>query len=219
MFQLKICGVTSVDDACRAFELGADIVGLNFYQRSPRCLSVEVAKAIADHVPLAAGVFVNASADEIHHTVATVGLDWIQLHGDEPPEFLLQLDPQVPIIRAVKLGTGGLSEIVSELQACRELGRVPDAVLVDATVPGQYGGTGRTVDWDTLVDHHSQLQGVPLILAGGLHPENVAESVRIVQPAAVDTASGVESAPGVKDPTKMRVFLEEARAALEQHRK
>jgi phosphoribosylanthranilate isomerase len=119
------------------------------------------------------------------------------------------------VIRARRLDERGLPAIAEDLNACSELsGRKPDAVLVDAAVAGQFGGTGLTVDWHMLANYPTQLGNVPLILAGGLTSENVAEAIRIVHPHAVDVASGVESTPGKKDPAKMRDFVGAARAAF-----
>ncbi|MGI9430509.1 MAG: phosphoribosylanthranilate isomerase, partial [Bythopirellula sp.] len=110
----------------------------------------------------------------------------------------------------------GVAAIAEDLEACRSAGRVPQAVLVDAFTPGRYGGTGETVSWAGLVDYKKWLGDVPLILAGGLTPENVAEAIRTVRPYGVDTASGVESSPGVKDHQKMQSFISAAKSAFEQ---
>jgi phosphoribosylanthranilate isomerase len=162
------------------------------------------------------GLFVNASVEEIRNRVDLAQIDIIQIHGDEPPEFLTQLPKELPIIRARRMDDRGVAAIAEDIEACRAAGRVPDAVLVDAFTPGRYGGTGETVSWAGLADHPRWLGDVPLILAGGLTAENVAEAIRIVRPAGVDTASGVESSPGVKDPDKIRRFVEAAREALER---
>ena len=119
------------------------------------------------------------------------------------------------LIRARRVTDKGVAEIAADLEACDKCRRVPDAVLVDAAAPGQYGGTGTTFSWVGMADHHRWLHNVPLILAGGLTPDNVAEAIRIVRPAAVDVASGVESSPGKKDPVKVRDFVAAAQAAFE----
>jgi len=212
MFRIKICGVTTVNDARSAVQLGAEMIGLNFYANSPRYVSLEKAQTIATEVPLTTGVFVNASSTEINRIAANVGLDWVQLHGDEPPEMLADICSDLSIIRVRCLGEGGIGSIVDDLEACRVKGREPDAVLVDATVPGQYGGTGKTADWLALKNYRDWLGDVPLILAGGLQAKNVAEAMAAVWPTAVDTASGVESSPGVKDIAKMRAFIKAAQA-------
>ena len=206
MFRIKICGVTTVDDARAAVQMGAEMIGLNFFAGSPRYVSPEQAQAIADEIPQTTGVFVNASAEEINGIAESVGLDWVQLHGDEPPEMLADIRTNLPIIRVHCLGERGVEAIADDLEACRAKGRAPDAVLVDATVAGQYGGTGKTADWAALKNYGDWLGEVPLILAGGLRAENVGEAIAAVGPDAVDTASGVESSAGVKDAVKMQAF-------------
>ncbi|NOZ41131.1 MAG: phosphoribosylanthranilate isomerase [Planctomycetes bacterium] len=214
MFRIKICGVTTVDDACAAVQLGAEMIGLNFYAKSPRYVSPEQAQVIAAEIPQTTGVFVNASAEEINGIAKSVGLDWVQLHGDEPPELLADLRSDLPIIRVRCLDERGVGAIADDLEACRTRGREPAAYLVDATVPGQYGGTGKTADWAALKNYRDWLGEIPLILAGGLIAENVAEAIAVVRPDAVDTASGVESEPGVKDAGKMQTFCEASAAAF-----
>ncbi len=210
MFKIKICGVTSPEDACSAVRLGAEMIGLNFYANSPRYVSPEQALAIAAEVPKATGVFVNASAALINRLAESVGLQWVQLHGDEPPELLADIRTDLSIIRVRCLDERGVGAIVDDLESCRTKGRTPEALLVDASVPGQYGGTGKTADWAALKNYHDWLGDIPLILAGGLCASNVAEAISAVRPTAVDTASGVESSPGVKDTVKMQAFIEAA---------
>jgi len=240
MFRIKICGITRPEDALAVASSGADAIGLNFCQQSPRFVSADRARKIAAATggSLAkVGVFANATSGEIDRLCGAVGLDWVQLHGDEPPELLSELGAQ-KILRAFRLDDRGLGPIADYLDACRVAGRMPDAVLVDAHVAGQYGGTGRTVDWQALTNSNrdpaatesaSRLaigdrpadgvdskwrRGLPLVLAGGLTPDNVAEAIRTVRPDAVDTASGVESAPGLKDPDRCKRFIAAAREAL-----
>jgi len=202
-----------------AVDAGADAIGLNFYEKSPRFVKPEMARKIAAEISSVAtpvGLFVNHSAETIQSVCGEVGLHVVQLHGDEPPEFLGQLDHDrdYDIVRARRVSEKGLKEISEDLQACSDLsGFFPDAVLLDAESGGHYGGTGKTISWAGLADHHDQL-GVPLILAGGLTPENVAEAIRIVRPHGVDVASGVESSPGVKDKEKMQAFVAAAKAAF-----
>jgi phosphoribosylanthranilate isomerase len=219
--RIKVCGVTTPADARRAALLGADAVGLNFYPKSPRYVDVPGAEQILRALPPfveAAGVFVNQSLDDIlNRTVNPLGMrlqviqmhaDSHQAHGDSPGRADLYPFRVIPAFRL--RDRAHLEEITSYLDFCRENGRLPAAVLVDALVPGQYGGTGQTAPWDLLAGFEP---GVPLILAGGLTPENVAEAVRTVRPYGVDVASGVESAPGRKDPDKMRRFIANAREA------
>ncbi|WP_442482577.1 phosphoribosylanthranilate isomerase [Aeoliella sp. SH292] len=223
-FQIKVCGITRPTDGRVAFEAGADAIGLNFYAKSPRYVDAPTVEAMnlrslkrTVYRPFhQVGLFVNASVEEIRNRVDLAQIDIIQIHGDEPPEFLAQLPRDIPLIRARRMDDRGVAAIAEDIEACRAAGRVPDAVLVDAFTPGRYGGTGETVSWAGLADHSRWLGDVPLILAGGLTSENVAEAIRIVRPAGVDTASGVESSPGVKDPDKIRRFVEAAREALER---
>ncbi len=216
MFRIKICGVTSVADAQRAFDAGADAIGLNFYPGSSRFVSVEKARSITTEISSAIGVFVNSTADEINQIASEVALQGVQLHGDEPPGLLAEIDPALVLVRAYTLGSHGLAGIAESLNACRRAGRMPAAVLIDAAVEGQFGGTGQTADWEQLNDYPRHLGEIPLALAGGLNPKNIGAAIRKVQPHAVDVASGVESSPGVKDPVKLRSFINAAQAAYEE---
>lgn len=220
MFRIKICGVTSAADAQAAVEAGADAIGINFFPSSPRYVSASLARELvagAREDVRKVGVFVNATAASIRDTIQQTGLHFAQLHGNEPPEFLEQLDSDMPVIRVCRLGADGLDAIAADIAACRRATRVgPAALLIDAATPGMYGGSGVAVDWLRLADYRRWLGDVPLILAGGLKPENVAEAIRIVRPQAVDVASGVESTPGNKDRAKMRDFVAAARAAFSE---
>ena len=218
MFRIKICGVTRPEDVHVAAEAGADAVGLNFYANGPRFVEQSAAHALVDSIPLSVvkvGVFVNASVAEMEDTAARLGLDFLQLHGDEPPELVARLAPR-PIIRAFRLGEPGWQPIVAYVAACRSVGCEPAALLIDAHFAGLYGGTGKTADWDLVRTRPDELGELPVILAGGLTPENVAEAIATALPWSVDTASGVESAPGVKDHAKVREFVTQARTALEK---
>jgi len=218
MFKIKICGITDPEDGEAAVEAGADAIGLNFYHRSPRVVSVDRAIEIVHEGNIIAqrvGVFVNTPVDEIHRIAKAVGLAWVQLHGDEPPELLSKIEPQFNIIRVRRLDAGDdPTKISQDIAACQAAGRAPDAVLVDARTTDEYGGTGETVDWGALGDHKVWLGDIPLILAGGLRPDNVDEAILRVRPAAVDTASGVEKSPGRKDVQKMKTFVETAKEAF-----
>lgn len=238
MFRIKICGITGTEDARLAAGAGADAVGLNFYAKSPRCITLEKAREIVDAVPgevVKVGLFVNAPADEVCRTFDQLGLDLIQLHGDEPPAFLSALG-QRPVMRAFRLGPAGLnaprsveqgqlalgkSRVPDALESmgrylgsCEAMGTVPRLVLVDSHVQGKYGGTGQVADWRLLAEYPGGPLYPPLVLAGGLTPENVVLAIRSVRPAAVDTASGVESAPGRKDPEAVEAFVRAARRAF-----
>ena len=216
--KVKICGITSVEDAVRAAELGADAVGLNFYAGSPRFVSLESAGKIVRALPPfvePVGIFVNETMERIRETASNLGLRTFQWYGDEPAEFGQShaMEQTVPL-RVIPAFTvrdeKSLRTIAASLDRYRTLDRFPAAILVDAHVPGSYGGTGQTLPWELLADFRP---GVPLILAGGLTPDNVADAVRRVRPYAVDVASGVESRPGIKDSEKMRLFIERAKTA------
>jgi phosphoribosylanthranilate isomerase len=219
-FRVKICGITNVDDAFAAVEAGADAIGLNFFSGSRRCIGAAEAARIVQALGEQAcpvGIFVNAAADTIREIRNQTNVELVQLHGDEPPTFLKELRG-LPTIRVRRLGRDGMQAIESDLHECRRAsGFAPAAVLIDAAMTGEFGGTGRTADWDQIAAYREWLGDVPLILAGGLTPENVAEAIRIVEPYAVDVASGVESSPGKKDRAKMHDFIAAAQAAFASH--
>jgi phosphoribosylanthranilate isomerase len=210
--RIKICGITNEADASQAALLGADAVGLNFYARSPRCIPQSTAVSILRELPPfveAVGLFVNLPQPEVLETLEPLGrIRTFQWYGEqhEPADPF----PYQRIAAFSICDQQDLEAIMVYLARCRDGGFVPAAVLTDAHVPGQYGGTGRTPPWELLGDFRP---GVPLILAGGLTPENVAEAVRMVRPYAVDVASGVEQSPRRKDPEKMRRFVGNAREA------
>jgi phosphoribosylanthranilate isomerase len=215
LWRIKICGVTSVHDARAVAAAGADAIGLNFFPGSKRYVDVQQAIEIVDTLPSGlqkVGVFVNAAADEIRKIRQQVPLDLVQLHGEEPPESLKHLEGQA-IVRAFRCSATGLDPVVEYLQQCQELGSMPNFVLLDASEPGQYGGTGRTLDWSRLAPELARLRGVPWVLAGGLTADNVGRAIRQLRPAAVDTASGVEVEPGRKDPQLLQAFVRAAEQA------
>ena len=215
MFHAKICGITRVEDALAAAAAGADCIGLNFYPHSKRCVSESQARQIIAALPpgvLAVGLFVNAPTADVCRLFDQLFLSAIQLHGDEPPEYLAQLG-QRPVLKAFRYTVDGWSPLVAYLDRCRALNCLPRMVLVDAFQPGHYGGTGHTLDWSALTDWPQHLGELPLVLAGGLTAENVAAAIRTVRPTAIDTASGVESTPGIKDPARLQAFLSTARSA------
>jgi phosphoribosylanthranilate isomerase len=212
--RVKICGVTTPEDARMVAAAGADAIGLNFYPKSPRYIERAVAAAIFRTLPpFVEGVCVFAGETPermVEHMRRWERMWTIQAHGGRPEPtdvYPFRLIRAVPIENAANL-----AELTDYLAICRSAGQLQAglAVLVDARVAGQFGGTGQTAPWHLLADYRP---GVPLILAGGLTPENVAEAVRVVRPYAVDVASGVESAPGRKDPDRVRRFIESARAA------
>ncbi len=218
MTRIKICGVTTLDDALRCAEAGADLLGLNFYPPSPRYLAPEKARALVAGLrgslgtacPLLVGVFVNESATVIARILDGVGLDAAQLSGDEPPETLAALDG-----RAFKaLRPRDLAEARAAAQPFAAHAphdeRLP-ALLVDAYHPQLYGGTGEQAGED--VARAVMAVAPRLMLAGGLTPENVAQRVRAIRPWGVDVASGVERAPGVKDFERVRAFIAAMKSA------
>jgi phosphoribosylanthranilate isomerase len=204
--QVKICGVTRLDDAELAVELGAWAIGMVFYEPSPRRCSLAEAQRIATvlrrKVELC-GVFVNASMEQIVEVSEQVGLTLLQLHGDEGPSFCGEAARRTGARVIKALQVSGMADI-------QDASRFhTDFHLLDArsSVPGREGlrgGTGETFDWKLLADRRSR---TPLILSGGLDPENVSEAIQRVRPYAVDSASGTESAPGRKDPAKLRDFF------------
>ena len=218
MFQIKVCGITSAEDAAMAAAAGADALGLNFYPGSPRCVGLPLAEAIVSSLPsgvFKVGLFVNAPIEAACSTFDQLGLDLIQLHGDEPPEYLAALEGR-PVVRAFRVPAGGLPEVANYLRQCRQLGCLPRLCLMDSCRAGSYGGTGMTAAWEDLRQYPLEDWHPPMVLAGGLTAENVAEAVRVVQPHAVDVASGVELSPGRKDAVLLARFVEAAKTALKK---
>ncbi|MCE9671955.1 phosphoribosylanthranilate isomerase [Myxococcus stipitatus] len=204
--KVKVCGVTRLEDARAAWEAGVDALGLNFYPRSPRCVDVATAAALArTRPPLGAvvGVFVNAAPDDIRARVRECGLTLVQLHGDEPPEACSGYG--VPVIKALRV------QGPADVERARAYVGVGDVagLLLDGAAPG-YGGGGVGFDWSLVARLAGE--GVPVLVAGGLKPSNVAEAVRATRPYGVDVASGVESAPGIKDLDAVRAFVRAARS-------
>ncbi len=216
MFRVKICGLTSAEDAEIVSRAGVDAIGLNFYPESPRYISVDQALHVVQETAetvARVGLFVNATDDEVCTAYDHLGLDFIQLHGDEPPEYLLALGGR-PVIRAFRMGPSGLTPILRYLEACNLPEVNLQAVLIDAYDSQRYGGTGETADWQQLADQRARLEELPLILAGGLNASNVSEAISTVRPNAVDTASGVETNPGAKDARQVVAFANAAKRAF-----
>jgi phosphoribosylanthranilate isomerase len=214
--RIKICGVTHPSDARKAAALGADAVGINFYAQSPRFVTQAVAYDILRALPPfvdAVGVFVDQSLRQIFQTLGQLGrvhgIQWYGSDREVSDAFPYQLIAAFPV-----RDRNSLLSITRYLDTCRAVGQLPAALLVDAHVQGQYGGTGQTAPWQLLSEFNP---GVPLILAGGLTADNVAEAIRLVHPYAVDVASGVESAPGQKDPHKMWRFIQAVREAAARY--
>ncbi len=213
LFQIKICGVTRPQDVASVIAAGGDAVGLNFFPDSSRFVGPQAAAAVSEACGTAVqrvGVFVNASPQEILHLAAVCQLDWLQLHGDEPPEMLADLEAY-PILRAFRFGAEGFRPLQQYLERCVALQALPAAILLDAAAAGHFGGSGQTLDWPRLrTELDGQLE-LPWILAGGLGPHNVSDAIRQARPRGVDTASGVESSPGIKDPGLVSEFVTVAR--------
>ena len=201
---LKVCGITRESDALHAVEHGATALGFIFWPRSPRYVEPSRAAAIIATLPAAVttvGVFVDDSVDRVRTAATTAGVTVVQLHGDEPPGYDEAL--AFPIFRSATL-----DDATAIVRAWPEA-----MVLLDAADRQRRGGTGQAVDW---VRAAEIARHAPLILAGGLTPENVAEAIDLVQPDGVDVSSGVEAAPGIKDPDKVMRFLSNARGAFER---
>jgi phosphoribosylanthranilate isomerase len=179
-------------------------------------VGVDVARRISLELPATickVGVFVNASRDEILRTCDQVGLDTIQLHGDETPQMMAGLAGR-QLLKAFRCSSDDLRPVTEFLQRCEDLGGRPCGVLIDAYQPNVFGGTGRTASWSLVRKLAESLLDIPIVLAGGLGPENVAAAIKASRPAAVDTASGVEAEPGRKDPHRVRAFIDNAWAAF-----
>lgn len=202
--RIKICGITTPEDAIAAAEAGADMVGLMFAEASPRYLPPPAAAAVARVLPphvVRVGVFVDPDPALVWQAITACSLGMLQFHGQEPPEFCRQFG--LLTIKAFRIRDESSLELLRAYPT--------DAWLLDAWVPGKPGGTGRTFNWD--LARRARDWGRPIILAGGLNPDNVGEAIRIVQPFAVDVSSGVELAPGRKCPVRMRAFVEAVRRA------
>jgi phosphoribosylanthranilate isomerase len=208
---VKICGITTAADAECAIDAGADALGFVFWPMSPRRTTVEKAAEIARALPTTVrrvGVFVNETREEMARAADAVGLDLLQLHGDEPVDAIAGL-PR-PALKAVRVGKGFAQDEALRYAA------VAAGILVDTRLPGEThlpGGTGVPFDWSLVKGLAGRVSF--LMLAGGLGPANVGEAVRAVRPHAVDVSSGVEALPGRKDPEKVRAFVKAAREAEE----
>jgi phosphoribosylanthranilate isomerase len=212
---VKVCGVTRLDDALACGRSGVDWIGFNFHPNSPRFVQPDRAADIIAALPLsisAVGVFVDRPAAEVADLSERLGLKIVQLHGTEPPEDLVVLR-HLQVVRAFRLSQeSDWIGVKDYLVQAAGIGRVPDAVLIDAYAAGQFGGTGATVATHVLDSIPPLLPR--LILSGGLTPENVGAKVASVRPWMVDVASGVEVAPGRKDPAKVAAFVRGARSVV-----
>ena len=202
--RVKICGITSLDDALHAAACGADALGFVFYPGSPRFVDPDQTRRIIAELPplvTAVGLFVNESPARIREMVEFCGLNTVQLHGDEKPDQCCY--PPCRVIKALRLR--------GDMQDSQFAAYTVSALLLDAFVPSTFGGTGHRCDWVQAATVASQYR---VILAGGLNPENVAEAVRQVRPYGVDVSSGVEEKPGQKDPEKVARFIRMAKEAF-----
>lgn len=203
--QVKICGITNVEDGCVAAEGGADALGFIFYEKSPRFVSIEKVSHIIRSLPpmiMKVGVFVDAQEEFVLRAIRECGLSLLQFHGAESPEYCLQFG-----LMTMKAFQVRDEESLSHLADFKT-----DAWMLDAYAPGKLGGTGEKFNWDLAIE--AKKLGRPIFLAGGLTPENVAEAVQRVQPYAVDVSSGVEVSPGNKDHGKVKAFIQAAKGAL-----
>jgi len=204
MVKVKICGITNLEDALHAVACGADALGFVFYEKSPRCIEPEQARKFIAALPpfvTSVGLFVNERPERIAEVAELCGLGLIQLHGDEQPADCLI--PGRRVIKALRVRDEQSLERAADYAVA--------GLLLDAWVPGAYGGTGHTFNWQLAASVARQR---PVILAGGLTAENVAEAVKAVRPYAVDASSGVEAVPGRKDPQKVAAFISNAKAVM-----
>jgi len=196
--KVKICGITNYEDAAAAIDMGADLLGFNFYPKSPRFVPPQKAVEIINRLPAfidIAGVFVNASLEQIHEVRSLCQLDWVQLHGDESPKFCREfLSHNVKIMKAIRV------KDQSDIQQAENY--FTDAILLDAFDPEKYGGTGLTFDWN-IIGHI----GKRIFLAGGINPDNVETAVELGV-YGIDVCSGIEAEPGRKDHEKMKKLFE-----------
>ena len=208
MTRVKICGITNVEDARFAVEMGADALGFNFYKKSPRVITPERVRDIVSELPpfvTAVGVFVNERRETIERIANVASLGALQLHGDETPEFCKEFSR--PVVRVLRVGE---TLVAGQIEPYAEAGVT--TFLLDKAKEGFYGGTGETFDWRAAVFAKSYGR---VILAGGMTPDNVREGIESVSPYAVDTSSGVESEPGRKDHAKVKAFIENAKRDTE----
>lgn len=199
----KICGITRIDDVLAAVAAGADAIGFVFYAKSPRAVTAAQARAIIAALPpfvTTVGLFVNASACELNETLDAVPLDLLQFHGDETPEQCEGYHR--PYIKALRVKAG------DDIAAACAAYASASGILLDTYVEGVPGGTGQAFDWSLIPQGLSK----PIILAGGLSVQNVAQAIAQVQPYAVDVSGGVEKSKGIKDHDKIRAFMQVVRA-------
>jgi phosphoribosylanthranilate isomerase len=201
--RVKICGITNLADAQAAVAAGADALGFNFYEKSPRFIPTAAAAEISRALPpftLRTGVFVNPAEELVRRAIGECGLNLLQFHGDEPPDFCTQFG--LMSMKAFR---------IRDAVSLKELAKYQtDAWLLDAYASDTFGGTGEKFNWNLAIE--AQRPGKPVFLAGGLTPENVAEAIQQVRPFGVDVSSGVESSPGQKEHARVRAFIKAAKS-------
>jgi phosphoribosylanthranilate isomerase len=204
--KVKVCGITSYEDAAMALDQGVDVLGFNFFPRSLRYTRPDEVRRITRRLPpltVSVGLFVNTPPGDVAEIARAAGVQVLQLHGDESPEYCGNLKDW-PLIKAVRVGSGPIDENLREYPV--------RAFLLDSRDDVLFGGTGKSFDWNRALEIKTIR---PVILAGGLRPDNVCEAIRTVTPYAVDVCSGVESAPGKKDAEKLKQFMSEVRNGIE----
>ncbi|HVT87210.1 MAG TPA: phosphoribosylanthranilate isomerase [Tepidisphaeraceae bacterium] len=211
--RIKFCGMTRVEDALAAAEIGADAIGMVLHANSPRKIDLETAKQILLALPpfvTPVGLFVNASAMTMIQIIEELGIRHVQLHGDEPPVAAESLSRSV-VIKAVRVSPKTLKDDLKTWRAVKNL----RGVLLETANTKQPGGSGVVNDWETIRQHQlaGDFDGLPIIAAGGLASENVGDVVRLLKPWAVDVSSGIESGPGIKSREKMDQFVQQVRNA------
>lgn len=202
--RVKICGITSVEDARHAVDAGADAIGLVFYQRSPRNIGIDDAATIARAVPpfvTRVALFKDADRQLVDAVLASVDIDLLQFHGSESPAYCEAFGR--PYIKAI--GLKGVDNMAATIADAEQAFKSARALLLDGHAPGEDGGSGEALDWSALASGSK-----PVILAGGLNPDNVRHAVELVRPFAVDVSSGVESSPGIKDPDRVTAFIQQS---------
>lgn len=217
MLRVKICGLRTLEDALAAIQAGADLLGFNFYPPSPRYLApatcarllTGLRDVLSTRDVKTVGVFVNLPPEQVRAILDETALDLAQMSGDEPPGDL----ESIGLERAFKVVRSDGRKRLAQVAEVYPPRQSPPACLVDASVPGRYGGTGKTADW---AQARELALRAPVLLAGGLHPGNVGAAVRQVRPWGVDVASGIESAPGKIDNHRLRAFISAARSATQE---
>jgi len=207
--RVKICGITQAQDALQAAQLGADAIGLVFYEKSPRCIHPDQAQMISRQLPAfvdAVALFKDADLNDIERVLSQVQVELLQFHGSESAEFCRQFGK--PYIKALGMGMAGRHDILKHaIHQQAERYHDARALLLDSHAPGEAGGSGEPFDWNSIPDKLPQ----PVILAGGLNAGNVAQAIKTVQPYAVDVSSGVEKNPGIKDAALIAAFMQEVK--------